>query len=74
MTEIAKFPSSRKSITFVPPSVKALNELKGVTELNETEIVNRAVQVFAFIETQIRSGKRLALVDEDGCTEYVHIV
>jgi nucleoid-associated protein YejK len=75
MAEMSKFPPVRKSITFVPPSVKALNELTEATQLSDTDVVNKAVQVYAFINVQTRSGKKLALVDEvDGRTEYVHIV
>lgn len=74
MTDVGRFSSKRQTITFVPAAVKALNELVEMTGEKDTDVVNRAVQVYAFIEKQIRAGKTLKVQAEDGSLETVHIV
>lgn len=64
----------RKSITFVPSAYRALTEEATESGLSETDVVNRAVQVYRFVMESQRSGKKLKLEDGDGATETVHIV
>lgn len=66
--------NERYSVTLVPPAVEAIGQLTEATGLSKTDVINRAVQVYAFIEERIREGSDLLLRKEDGGTERVHIV
>ena len=74
MSDVVQFKSKRQSITFVPSAAKAVNELVELTGDKDTDVVNKAVQVYAFIVKQLQEGKTLKLSDKDGATETVHIV
>lgn len=76
MGDVTQFPAQkRQSITFVPSSVKAINELVQLTGDSETDTINRAVQVWAFLSVQVNNGKRIVLVDDEtGASETVVIV
>lgn len=65
---------NRKTITFVPPAHRALFEEAMESGLKETDVVNRAVEVYRIVMKAQREGKRLVLFDGDGQTETVHIV
>ncbi|GCD37997.1 hypothetical protein OEIGOIKO_05807 [Streptomyces chrestomyceticus JCM 4735] len=67
-------PSERYSITLVPPAVEAVNRLTAATGLSKTDVINRAVQVYGFIEDRIRDGDEVLLRNRDGEIERVHIV
>ncbi len=66
--------SERYSVTLVPPAVEAVNQLTAVTGLSKTDVINRAVQVYAFIEERLHGGSDLLLRNQEGETERVHIV
>ncbi|MFF0733827.1 hypothetical protein ACFYVK_19650 [Streptomyces chartreusis] len=66
--------SERFSVTFVPPAAQAVRELMEVTGLNKADVINRAVQIYAFLEDRKRKGSDLLLRSPDGETERVHIV
>ncbi|WP_411080626.1 hypothetical protein [Streptomyces sp. cmx-18-6] len=66
--------SERYSVTLVPPAVDAVNKLTAATGLSKTDVINRAVQVYAFIEERLHGGSDLLLRNQDGETEHVHIV
>ncbi|MFF3269406.1 hypothetical protein ACFYWU_00505 [Streptomyces chrestomyceticus] len=66
--------NERYSITLVPPAVEAVNLLTAATGLTKTDVINRAVQVYAFIEECIREGSDVLLRNRDGEIERVHIV
>jgi hypothetical protein len=66
--------SQRFSITFTAGSVKAIEEVMGLTQESQPEAINRAVRIYAFIERQRAEGKELMVQDKDGQLEPVHIV
>jgi len=66
--------NERYSVTLVPPSVAAISQLTELTGLSKTDVINRAVQVYAFIEERMREGSDVLLRSPDGETERVHIV
>lgn len=66
--------SERFSVTFVPPAAQAVRELVEATGLNKADVINRAVQIYAFLEDHRRKGNDLLLRSPDGETERVHIV
>lgn len=66
--------SERFSITLIPSAVRAVALLMSLTGLSKTDILNRAVQVYEFIEEQKQSGKEILVRDKDGTFERVHIL
>ncbi|WP_234370603.1 hypothetical protein [Streptomyces luridiscabiei] len=54
--------------------MEAVNQLTAVTGLSKTDVINRAVQVYAFIEERLHGGSDLLLRNQEGETERVHIV
>jgi hypothetical protein len=66
--------NERYSVTLVPPAVEAIGQLTAATGLTKTDVINRAVQIYAFIEERMREGSDVLLRNRDGETERVHIV
>jgi hypothetical protein len=66
--------SERYSVTFVPPAVQAIAELTESTGLSKADVINRAVQIYAYLEAQKRTGADLVLRGPDGTPEKLHIV
>jgi hypothetical protein len=65
----------RTSITFIPKAAQDLDELMGATGLNQNDVTNRAVQIYAFMQREFLNGKVLYLGQADGTDiERVHIV
>lgn len=64
----------RMTINLTAMAAQALNELQQKLELSKTDVINRAVQVYAFIEKEDSKGKELYLRSPDGTLERVHIV
>ncbi|MGI5402247.1 hypothetical protein ACQEVG_22945 [Streptomyces sp. CA-135486] len=66
--------SERYSVTLVPPAVKAIAELTERSGLSKTDVINRAVQIYAYLEAQKDEGRDLLLRGSDGSLERLHIV
>ncbi|WP_370130547.1 hypothetical protein [Streptacidiphilus sp. EB103A] len=66
--------SERYSVTLVPPAALAIAELMTATGLSKADVINRAVQVYGFLEAQRAEGREILLRDSDGAVERVHIV
>jgi hypothetical protein len=64
----------RQTVTFIPASVKAINELTGLTGLKDTDVINRGVQVYAVIAALLADGDALVIRHPDGSTERLHII
>ncbi len=75
MPDSASRPASeRYSVTFVPPAVQAIAELTECTGLSKADVINRAVQIYAYLDAQRRDGADLLLRGPDGGLEKLHIV
>ncbi|MER6403165.1 hypothetical protein ABT269_06515 [Streptomyces viridosporus] len=78
MPESASRPRStaneRYSVTLVPPAVEAIAELTESTGLSKADVINRAVQIYAYLDAQTRGGADLLLRQPDGTPERLHIV
>jgi len=78
MPESASKPRSpateRYSVTLVPPAVQAIAELTESTGLSKADVINRAVQIYAYLDAQTRGGADLLLRQSDGTLEKLHIV
>ncbi|GHA62243.1 hypothetical protein GCM10010372_72520 [Streptomyces tauricus] len=66
--------SERYSVTLVPPAVQAVAELTEATGLSKADVINRAVQIYAYLEAQRAQGREILLRDPQGVLERVHIV
>ncbi|MBD0707111.1 MULTISPECIES: hypothetical protein [unclassified Streptomyces] len=66
--------SERFSVTFVPPSVQSIQALTELSGLSKTDVINRAVQIYAFLAGEMADGRQVLLRNEDGSLERVHIV
>jgi ribosomal protein L6P/L9E len=66
--------NERFTVTLIPTAVRAVATLIRITGLSKTDVINRAVQVYAFLAQEMADGKEVLLRDEQGNTERVHIV
>ncbi|MFG2839244.1 hypothetical protein ACGFYE_30070 [Streptomyces zaomyceticus] len=66
--------SERYSVTFVPPAVQSIQTLTELSGLSKTDAINRAVQVYAFLASEMADGRQVLLRNEDGSLERLHIV
>ena len=73
MTDTA--PESRRfTVSLTPKSVAALDHLMLLDGLSQTDIINRAVQVYDFIAEHRSRGIKLLFEHPDSTTETVHII
>ncbi len=66
--------NERFTVTLIATAAQAVGTLMRVTGLSKTDVINRSVQVYAFLAQQMADGKEILLRDEEGNTERVHIV
>jgi hypothetical protein len=57
-------PPERIMVALIPKAGQELQQLHGRTGLSMTDIVNRAIALYGFIETQLAAGRRLLIRDE----------
>ncbi|NJP52885.1 hypothetical protein HCJ93_23160 [Streptomyces sp. SBST2-5] len=76
MTPVKSRPqgNERYSVTLVPPAVDAISKLVDATGLTKTDVINRAVQIYAFLEERMAKGNDVMLRSPSGDYERVHIV
>ena len=66
--------SERFTVTLIGTAVQALLSLMRTTGLSKTDAINRAVQVYGFLASEMDKDKEVLLRDKDGNLERVHIV
>ncbi|MGW5308121.1 hypothetical protein ACWERF_29940 [Streptomyces griseoluteus] len=66
--------NERFTVTLIATASQAVGTLMRITGLSKTDVINRAVQVYAFLAQQMADGKEILLRDEEGNLERVHIV
>jgi hypothetical protein len=49
-------PLERVTVNLTPRSVKALEEVVGITQDTKTDVINRSLQVYAYLEKIIQDG------------------
>jgi hypothetical protein len=65
----------RITIALIPKAAEDLQELQDRTSLSKTDLVNRAITLYEFIDAQQRSGRELLLRDStSGETQSVLIL
>jgi len=55
----------RITVGLIPKVVKELNDLQEITGMSKTDLVNRAVSLYSFIEERLACGEQLQLVDPE---------
>jgi hypothetical protein len=63
----------RVNVALIADTAAALGKLQQRTGLKKVDIVNRAVQLYEFVEAQMREGKELVVRDADGTDRLVKI-
>jgi Ribbon-helix-helix protein, copG family len=64
----------RLSVTLLPKVVGQLDRLQDRTGLSKTDVINRAISIYDFIDEQTREGRTLLLRNSDGTTQYVQFL
>ena len=63
----------RTSVVLIPRAQEALDLTAGRMGLSKTDVMNRALQAYAFLEEQMATGATI-LVRRDGSTEEVRFL
>jgi hypothetical protein len=63
----------RVNVALIADSAAALGKLQARTGLKKVDIVNRAVQLYEFLEAEMREGKELVVRDPDGIDRLVKV-
>ena len=65
----------RITVTLVPRAGESLQNLVARTGLSKTDLVNRAITLYEFIESKMQAGNDLILRDEKtGTTEVIRLL
>jgi hypothetical protein len=68
-------PSERITVALIPKVVADLQRLQDGTGLSKTDLVNRAISLYQFIEEQLRADQDLLLRDRGtGDTQLVRLI
>jgi hypothetical protein len=65
-------PSERITVALIPKAVADLQNLQDSTSLSKTDLVNRAISLYEFIDQQMRAGRDLLI--RDSGTGETHLV
>ncbi len=57
--------SDRITVALIPQSTADLQALQDRTSLSKTDLVNRAITLYEFIDAQLREGRDLIIRDKD---------
>lgn len=58
-------PPDRITVALIPKAGVDLQLLQDRTSLSKTDLVNRAITLYEFIDKQLRTGQELLIRDED---------
>ena len=65
----------RITVALIPKAGEDLQHLQDRTSLSKTDIANRAITLYEFVDTQLRSGRDVLIRDnEAGTTEIVRLL
>ena len=66
MPNVAREPRKKVSLNLPPGVDRMLQELIKLTGLNKSEVVQNAIRVEHFLAEEIRSGRKIYSLDENG--------
>lgn len=58
--------TDRFTVNLIPKAHACMAELRSWLRLNKTDIVNRALTLYHFVEAENRAGKKVMILDPDG--------
>ncbi|MEV4123364.1 hypothetical protein [Micromonospora sp. NPDC049645] len=64
---------TKVTVNLLPRTMAALEEVSESTGDNKTETINRAVQLYAWVQRMIDAGESLRVVSPDGQTREIHM-
>ena len=64
---------TKVTVNLVPLSMIALDEASTLTRDTETDVINRAIQLYAWCEQMVGAGYQLRLVDHHGGAQEVKL-
>jgi hypothetical protein len=68
-------PVERITVSLIPKAGQDLQELQDRTNLSKTDIVNRAIILYEFIEEQLSAGQDILIRDKDtGETQLIRLM
>ena len=74
-TERITQPTERITVALIPKAGEDLQRLQERTSLSKTDITNRAITLYEFIDAQIRAGRDILIRDsKTGETQLVRIL
>lgn len=65
---------ARVNVALIQSAADALQALRDRTGLKKVDIVNRAVQIFEFVDAEMRAGNALLIQSPDGDVQRVKIL
>lgn len=65
---------ARVNVTLIQSAADALQALRDRTGLKKVDIVNRAVQIFEFVDAEMRAGNDVLIQSPDGDVQRVKIL
>ena len=73
--DAARQPTDRITVALIPQAATDLQRLQGRTTLSKTDLVNRAITLYEFVDTQLRQGHALIVRDKQtGETQLVRLL
>jgi hypothetical protein len=63
--EYTSSPAERITVALIPKAAADLQKLMDRTGLSKTDITNRAITAYEFIEAQTRAGKEVLIIDPE---------
>ncbi len=63
--EAVRQPPERITVALIPQSSDDLQRLQERTSLSKTDLVNRAITLYEFIDAQLRAGQDLIIRDRE---------
>ena len=65
--------SERIGVSLIPKASRELAELRASTAMSRSDLVNRAISLYAFIDRQLADGAELAMRMPNGDVRIVHL-
>lgn len=59
---------TRMTVNLLPKAAAAMEETSRLLEISNTDVVNRALKIVNFIETQVAAGGKVFVLDSEGKT------
>jgi hypothetical protein len=73
--DAARQPADRITVALIPQAAADLQHLQGRTTLSKTDLVNRAITLYEFVDTQLRQDRVLIVRDKQtGETQLVRLL